>query len=283
MASQPAVEFRDVSFSYGGPPVLEGINLALPQGQLISIVGPNGGGKTTLLKLALGLLTPTRGTVSVLGVTPAEANNRMGYVPQHARHDLTFPVTALDVVLMGAGKKGTLGSRKASTELALHSLDLVELRGIAAKPYGDLSGGQRQRVLLARALACQPEMLLLDEPTANVDLLAQRDIHRLMERLSEKLTVILVTHDMSFVTSTVGWTVCVNRRISVHPTKEVSVDLVCDLYGDHMRMVMHDRHVHEADDEPHAHGPCLHPDHQHHNHSEDHPQAPSEPGKGERS
>lgn len=260
-----AISFREVSFSYGGPAVLEGVNLDLPRGQMVSIVGPNGGGKTTLLKLALGLLTPTRGTVTVLGTTPAQAQASIGYVPQHARHDLTFPVTALDVVMMGISDAGRFGRRRSALDIARQSLAQVEMESVADRLYGDLSGGQRQRVLLARALAVRPEMLLLDEPTANVDLVAQREIHRLLERLSQRLTVILVTHDMSFVSSTVGWTVCVNRRISVHPTQEVSVDLVCDLYGDHMRMVMHDRHVGTQGEPagPHAHGPCIHPGHVH--------------------
>jgi len=260
MKDGPVLEFTDVAFSYGGPQVLDSANIVLPAGQLISIVGPNGGGKTTLLKLALGLLHPTRGRVTVLGTTPVQARSRVGYVPQHARHDLSFPVTVLDVVLMGVRAKP--GSSRALA-VARQALEQVELAELGPMAYGDLSGGQRQRVLLARALACEPEMLMLDEPTANVDLSAQREIHRLLERLSETLSVIMVTHDMSFVSSTVGWTVCVNRRISVHPTQEVGLDLVCDLYGDHMRMVLHDKHVGSTSPGPHVHGPCLDPSHLH--------------------
>jgi len=236
----PVVDIDGLTFGYGSEPVLRDVSLKLVPNDLVSIIGPNGGGKTTLLKLLLGLLEPQTGTIRVLGVTPHQARPRIGYTPQHVHLDMQFPVDVIDVVLMGRLGQGrgfgpySTSDRRFALE-ALHDVGLADHR---ARPLSVLSGGQRQRVLIARALASNPELLLLDEPTANLDATAQDDFYALLKRLSERLTVILVSHDMGFVSKFVRTVVCVNRHVCLHPTDEQIVEL----YGGQFRRVKHDHH-----------------------------------------
>ncbi|HBO46464.1 MAG TPA: ABC transporter, partial [Planctomycetaceae bacterium] len=166
----PAVSLDGVSFAYDAVPVVEDVTVTIDQGESICIVGPNGGGKTTLVKLILGLLTPDKGTVRVFGQSPRQARLRVGYMPQYAQHDLQFPATVMDIVLMGClGKPGLAGlfgwHGAESRRDALDALDRVGMADFGRRKHAALSGGQRQRVLIARALASNPELLLLDEPT----------------------------------------------------------------------------------------------------------------------
>ena len=236
----PVVDIEGLTFGYGGEPVLRDVSLKLVPNDLVSIIGPNGGGKTTLLKLLLGLIEPQAGTIRVLGVTPHEARPRIGYTPQHAHLDMQFPVDVTDVVLMGRlGQGRTFGPYTATDrKFALDALNDVGLTDLRSRPLSKLSGGQRQKVLIARALASNPELLLLDEPTANLDANAQDDFYALLKRLSERLTVILVSHDMGFVSQFVRTVVCVNRDVCLHPTDEQIVEL----YGGQFRRVKHDHH-----------------------------------------
>lgn len=254
MSNRPVEEvlsFQDVDFSYGGPMVLRGVNLSIPGGSLTGIVGPNGGGKTTLLRLALGLLEPIRGQIRVLGRGPKEARSEVGYVPQHFRFDRQFPVSAMDVALMGRLRtfRGWQRYSRQDREMALESLARVEMSGLARRPFGDLSGGQQQRVLVARALAAKPRLLLLDEPTANVDPSTQRGIYELMQRLALDVSVVMVTHDMNFVSSTLSHVVCVNGSVDVHPTAQVPDALASHVHGPGIRFVRHDKSL--VKEEPH--------------------------------
>jgi zinc transport system ATP-binding protein len=233
-----AVRFDGVSFAYDGEPVIRNANLVIAERDFVSIVGPNGGGKTTLLKLILGLLAPREGTVRVFGQTPEKARARIGYTPQRADLDPQFPVNVLDVTLMGRLGKGRPVGRYSAQDRSVARACLAE---VGLEPYcrrslSLLSGGQRQRVLIARALASEPDLLLLDEPTANLDVGVQDDFYALLRQLSERLTVILVSHDVGFVSQFVRTVVCVNRHVCVHPTGEQIVEL----YGRHIRMVKHD-------------------------------------------
>ncbi|GJQ24981.1 MAG: ABC transporter ATP-binding protein [Phycisphaerae bacterium] len=242
MDDRTIIEARGLSFSYDRHAVLDGVDLTIGNRDFISIVGPNGGGKTTLLKLFLGLLRPTRGEIRVFGVSPEKARPRIGYMPQHTRHDLEFPVNVLDVVLMG--RHGTSGGgfrfSRSDRETAVRSLGDVGLADLARRPFAALSGGQRQRVLIARALACEPELLLLDEPTSNLDLRVQDDFYELLRRLSARHTVILVSHDVAFVSKLVNRVICVNRGATVHTTSELRGKDLLDLYGPDVCMVRHD-------------------------------------------
>lgn len=246
MIESPVITMHDVAFAYpGGETVLNGVSLSICPGDFASIVGPNGGGKTTLLKLMLGLLSPAEGRVRVFGRSPVAARRRIGYMPQHARLDPQFPVSVLDVVLMGRlGRTVRIGPYgRANRASAKAALGRVELADLAARPFADLSGGQRQRTLIARALACQPDLLLLDEPTSNLDVAAQNSLYELLHELNETLTVVIVSHDMAFVSRFVQTIVCVNRTVDVHLASEIAGEMISEMYGPDMKMIVHD-HAH---------------------------------------
>jgi zinc transport system ATP-binding protein len=251
MNEHPDIEINNLSFSYDTVPVLEDVNLTVEHGEFATIVGPNGGGKTTLLKLLLGILKPVQGKIAVLGNAPGKARLKLGYMPQHADLDPQFPVTVMDVVLLGR-----LGSRfggrysKKDKQLAWKALEEVQLEGMARMPFSKLSGGQRQRALIARALCCNPEMLLLDEPTANIDPEVEENLLTILQELNQRMTILLVSHDLGFVSRVVKSVICVNRRVLIHPTSRVDGTLIKDIYGDDYCMVRHD---HRCSEKGHFH------------------------------
>jgi len=242
MDDSPAIEIEDVWFSYNGPPVLREVSLRIARRELVCMVGPNGGGKTTLLKLMLALLRPGRGRIRILGRSPAEARPAVGYMPQHAHFDPKFPVSVMDVVLMGRlGRSALMGPhRRADRAAADHALEEVDLADFRKRSFSELSGGQRQRVLIARSLVSAPELLLLDEPTASLDVAVETEFHDLLRRLSQRLTVVVVSHDVGFVADVVGRVVCVKGTVAVHPTAALTGELVRDLYGLDVRLIRHD-------------------------------------------
>ena len=250
MDTQPAIKIENVSFAYNGFRVIDSVNLAVYERDFLSLVGPNAGGKTTLLKLILGLLKPTTGFIHVFGLPPAKARSRIGYMPQHANLDPLFPVSVLDVVLMGRmgnGRRfGFFG--KLDREKAEEALRKVELQDVRNRSFSDLSGGQHQRVLIARALVTDPDLLLLDEPTSNVDAAVETELFELLNHLNEKMTVVLVTHDLGFVSGYVKRVACVNRKVVVHATHEISGEMINELYGSEVQMVRHDT---RAPENPH--------------------------------
>ncbi len=240
---RPVVQIAGMTFSYNGASVLENVTLTINEGDFVGIIGPNGGGKTTLLKIILGLLQPNEGTVRVFGKAPGVSRPRAGYVPQHAALDMKFPVNVMDVVLLGRlGKGRPFGPfGKADKEAARRALETLEVPDLAKKTYGDLSGGQQQRVLIARALASEPELLLLDEPTANLDLQMETDFYELLTRLNEKLTIVMVSHDLGVVSRFFRRVVCVKRTAVIHPTSRLSGEMIREMYGSDVCMVRHDQ------------------------------------------
>ena len=246
-SDETVITLEGVYFSYNEEPILENVNLQIHDREMIGIVGPNGGGKTTLLRLILGLLKPDRGKILVFGDSPSRACHRLGYVPQHMQFDNRFPVSVLDVVLMGVVKKTGFGpfSRKKirTAEEALETVDLIRYR---KSPFAELSGGQRQRVLIARALASSPEMLLFDEPTANVDTSAGEKLYQILDRLNQFMTILVVSHDIGFVNHNINSVVCVNHRVQVHPTSELAGQNIIDLYGHDMALIRHDHRCSEG-------------------------------------
>ena len=237
----PALLVEDAWFSYpGGGPALEAVSFRLERGAFVSVIGPNGGGKTTLLRLALGLLRPDRGRLEVLGTTPERARPRIGYMAQHTQVDPQFPVRVLDVVLMGrlTPGGGLGGFRRADREAARAALARVGLEGLEGRGFADLSGGQRQRVLLARALVSDPELLLLDEPETGID--RKRELYELLAELNRSATVVLVSHDVGVVSHLVETVVCVHRTVDVHPTSALDGGTIRELYGGEMRFVHHE-------------------------------------------
>ena len=196
----------------------------------------------------LGLLTPERGAVRVFGVTPVEARPRIGYLAQSNQFDSQFPTTVLDVVLMGRLRGGLKVGPYSRNDRRIAELALseVQLSDIIKRPFSDLSGGQRQRVLIARAMACEPEILMLDEPTSNLDFNVEEQLYRLLKQLNEKLTIVMVSHDMAFVSKYVRTAVCVNRTVHTHSPDDISGEMVQTLYGREVRMLRHESDAHAA-------------------------------------
>ncbi|MDY6824850.1 MAG: ABC transporter ATP-binding protein [Thermodesulfobacteriota bacterium] len=243
MSSEAVVVFENVSFAYGRHPVLNHIDLTIHEGDFATIVGPNGGGKTTLLKLILGRLKPQTGTIRVFGTTPEKVCLQIGYMPQHAYLDPRFPVTVMDVVLMGRlGRKRFGFYTKTDRAKALKALEYTGMAHMAGNHLSQLSGGQRQRVLIARALCTEPELLLLDEPTANIDPGSESALFEILQKLNETMTILIVSHDLGFVSRHVNRVICVNRSLVVHPTSEVDGMVISEMYGRDMCMVRHDHH-----------------------------------------
>jgi len=252
MNDEPIISLQNVSFSYQDVPILEDVTLSVSRNELVSIVGPNGGGKTTLLKIILGLLAPASGRVRLFGEPPARTSRRVGYMPQHPQYDPQFPVTVKDVVLMGRVERHAAGPyTRGDAEAVVRALADVDLDGFADRPFNTLSGGQRQRVLIARALASEPDLLILDEPTSNIDLAVETKLIGILQTLNRHMTIVMVSHDLGFVSHIVTTVVCVNRRVVVHPTSEITGEIIAEIYGSDLRMVRHDQRC-TAEEREHA-------------------------------
>ncbi|UCE86594.1 MAG: metal ABC transporter ATP-binding protein [Deltaproteobacteria bacterium] len=237
----PAIEIEGVSLALRGVPVLTDIDLRLEPNGYLAILGPNGGGKTTLLKLILGLLAPDRGRIRVSGQPPSRSRGRVGYVPQIVRFDLDFPIRVLDLVLMGRLGPRRLFRRFGPRDRAVARAKLaqVELEAYADRPVGTLSGGQLQRALIARALALEPEILLLDEPTASLDERVGRSVWELFGELSREMAVVLVSHDIGAISQHVRSVACLNRRLYYHPSKGLTAEMLEATYGCPVDLLAH--------------------------------------------
>jgi zinc transport system ATP-binding protein len=235
------IRIEGLRFSFGPAPVLQDVDLQVSEGEFLGLVGPNAGGKSTLLKLILGLLRPQSGLIQVLGTSPKEARRRLGYVPQYPGFQRDFPISVEQVVLMGRlGLSPGLGwYRHADREAAHRALTEVEAADLARRRIGTLSGGQLQRVLLARALVGEPKILILDEPTANIDQRLEGDIFDLLAALNARLTILVVSHDIAFISSYVDRVACLNRTLVCHRTDAIDGDLIHQLYGEAVRLVAH--------------------------------------------
>jgi zinc transport system ATP-binding protein len=227
------LEIKNLEFSYNGEAVLKDVNLTIRHKDFIAIIGPNGGGKTTLLKLMLGLLTPGKGTIHVDGKPPQEASPCIGYVPQNVHLNQSFPITAIDVVAMGKlDPKKRLSRRSAANRRdALAALGRMEMAAYADKKIGTLSGGQRQRVFIARALVARPKLLLLDEPTASIDTKGQADFYRFLRELNQDITVLVVSHDLLVISRYVKSVACVNQKLHYHDQAEITGEMLEAMYA----------------------------------------------------
>ncbi len=246
-----AIQVRDLSFSYDEIPVLSDVHFDIYPLDTVCIVGPNGGGKTTLIKLILGLLRPDQGSVRIYGGKPEDERRRIGYVPQSAQYDARFPISVREVVSMGRVGNSISGhysqTDKEKTLSALASVNLVDLAG---RPFASLSGGQRQRVLIARALAAGGDILILDEPTANIDRESELHFFDLLSTLNLHMTILMVTHEVGFASTFFKRIICVNNQVFIHPTSALTGDLIRNMYGGDLRMIRHD---HRCSAEGHEH------------------------------
>lgn len=226
------IDIEHLSFFYETAPILQKVNLQIPRGEFIGIMGPNGGGKTTLLKLLMGFLSPAKGKISVLKRHPAEVRTRIGYVPQIHRTDRDFPITLLELVLLGALSKMSVWGTFPHfvKERAHYLLDRLGLTAHKNKTFGSLSGGLAQRGLLARALLSDPDLLLLDEPTANIDPPSMAVIFELLESLKGKKTILLVTHDLKTIIERVDRVLCIQGQVLSYHPKDVCEHFAMGLY-----------------------------------------------------
>ncbi len=226
------IEVKNLDFAYNGEIVLQGVNLTVQQRDYMAVIGPNGGGKTTLLKLILGLLKPAGGSVRVDGKSPKKASTSIGYVPQVVHLNSSFPITAIEVVLMGTLDHRNRFSKQNATKRqdALAALDRLEMSAHAHKKIGMLSGGQRQRVFVARALVARPKLLLLDEPTASIDTKGQVDFYRLLKELNEDMTILMVSHDLLAISRYVKSVACVNKGLHYHDQAEITGEMLESMY-----------------------------------------------------
>ncbi len=237
----PVIELKDIWVHFEDKSILEGINLIVKENDFLGIIGPNGGGKTTLLKVILGLIKPNKGVVRVFGDHPKKTRKLIGYVPQIRRFDLEFPATVWDVVATGRLGHNNLFKNYDSQdkEIVKETLKKVNMIGFKDEAIGKLSGGERQRVFIARALALEPKMLLLDEPTASVDKELDTKFWEFLNELKKKITIILVTHDISAVSVYVDKIACLNRRLYYQGTKEITPEIWSETYKCPVEMIAH--------------------------------------------
>lgn len=252
--TQMAVDIKDLWVSLNGDFILREVELQIRRGIFLGLIGPNGGGKTTLLQIILGLIKPDRGQVQVFGRPAGHHKNKglIGYLPQRAFADLSFPVTVFDVVMMGRYPKIGLWRRASSEDRGqvLEKLQAVGMHHLRDRPIGHLSGGEQQRVFIARALVSDPQMLLLDEPTAGVDTKAQDAFYQLLGRLKEtlSLTIVLVSHDIGVIPYHTDEIACLNQKLHLHgkcPEVLDSEDLK-KVYGCEVEMLVHGKIPHRV-------------------------------------
>lgn len=241
MDNNEVVRLTSVSASYGDVPVLENITLSVLKHDFLGIIGPNGGGKSTLLKVILGIVKPDSGDVLIFGKHPDRVRSRIGYVSQRPDFDRDFPASVGDVVLMGRYTRTGLVHRygkedRVAAEKALEQVGMLDVRD---KQIGNLSGGQQQRIFVARALVSEPELLLLDEPTASIDPALQTEFYELLNTLKRRLTIIMVSHDIGAVSVYVDKIACLNDRLYYHGSSEVTPEILEATYKCPIQLITH--------------------------------------------
>lgn len=228
----PIIEVENVGFAYQDQRVLEDINLRVHERDFVAMIGPNGGGKTTLLKLLLGLLKPDQGRIRIAGKSPHQAAPSIGYVPQNVHINRNFPITAEDLVLMGKLDPARQRKRPSATDRrdACDALERLAMGAYRQRRISELSGGQLQRVFIARALVTRPNLLLLDEPTASIDTRGQAEFYSLLQALNSTMTILVVSHDLLVISRFVKSVACVNRQLHYHDQAEITGEMLESMY-----------------------------------------------------
>ena len=218
----PVIEVKNLSYTYDKELVLDNINLVVNKHDFLALIGPNGGGKSTLMKLIVGLYTPNKGTVTFV-----ENASKIGYVPQNTNINVNFPIKVFEVVLMGCkkSKKGLFGYNKEEIIHAEKLLEEVGMKEFAHTKIGSLSGGQRQRVMIARALCSNPDILLLDEPTSSIDKKGQTQVFELLKELNKKITIIVVNHEITVVFKYATKVAHINKNLTYHDLSSLQKEL----------------------------------------------------------
>lgn len=238
---KPVICLKGVTVEYDGHYALKDVSLTIYERDFLGIIGPNGGGKTTLLKVILGLIPPTHGTVEVFGEKPEKTRHRIGYVPQVADFDADFPIQAGEVVKMGCLKYLKFGREQLQecterSESVMQQMGIWDLRG---RMMGRLSGGEKQRVLIARALVTEPEILLLDEPTASVDSRVQSTIYEVLSKLNQSIAICLVSHDIGVISAYIKTVACLNQQLFYHGVKEITEEVLMKTYKCPVDLIAH--------------------------------------------
>lgn len=239
--SSEAIALNHVWAGYNSEPILEDINLVVKELDFIGLIGPNGGGKSTLVKVLLGLIKPMKGSVKIMGRAVNLGRKYIGYVPQSCEFDRQFPVRVHEVVRMGRlGKRRLLQPyNKKDNEIVNKVLEQVGMLELGSYPIGELSGGQRQRVYIARALAAEPQILLLDEPTASVDPKQKNSIYELLGKLNQSVTILMISHDLGAISTYVKTVGCLNRRLFYHGDKLVTKEMIEQTYQCPLEFIAH--------------------------------------------
>jgi len=240
--NNPIISIEDLTVSFNGVIVLENINLEIFIDDFIGIIGPNGGGKTTLLKAMLGLVHANRGRITVMGGSVAENRHKIGYVPQYRTFDFSYPIRVIDAVKMGRlqYRRGIFRHFTDEDEkIAYNTLELMEIEDLADKRIKNLSGGQQQRVILARAVAMEPKILLLDEPTSHIDAKFTSHFYDILKELHARMAIVMVTHDITAVSTHVGRIACLNKQIHLHSTPEITGQVLSEMYSCPVEIIAH--------------------------------------------
>ncbi len=246
------IDVKNVTYEDRGNLVLDSVTLRVEAGDFVAVIGPNGGGKTTLIKLLLGLIEPTRGTVTVMGGPPRDARGRIGYVPQYFTFDPDYPASLLDLVLMGRLPERGMFRRfqRQDRDAAMEAMCRLEIEHLAARPLAAVSGGELQRALIARALVVQPEILLLDEPTTSLDTRVGQNLYERLEKFAGGAAVVMVTHDIGVISRHVKSIACLNRRLYQHSGGHITGEILEEVYGCPVDLLAHGhphRVLHEHD------------------------------------
>lgn len=246
-----AIKVENLSFAYGKSKILEHVNLEIEENDFVAIIGPNGGGKSTLMKLIVGLLKPSEGEVRLFDEKVPTKKIAVGYVPQNTNRNVEFPITVGECVALG--KLGL----KANSEEVKAALFKVRLEGFLDRRLGELSGGERQRALIARSLVCNPRILFLDEPSNNIDAAGQENLYNMLAEFSQKMTIVVVTHDLMALSHKVKSVVCVNRSVHYHEGNTLTREMITDAYGCEVDLIAHGVPHRVLGSHDHTHGGCC--------------------------
>jgi len=235
------IEITNLNFSYGNQKVLDNINITVEKNDFIGIIGPNGGGKTTLIKLILRILKPDSGEIIVVSKSPTDKPYKIGYVPQYYNLKKDFPITASEILMMGLSSSASFfpwESKKSNNFDKV--VDSLLLETFLEKKFGELSGGEQQRILIGRAVISNPEILILDEPTSSVDSSIEENIYLLLKEYNSDMTILLVSHDIAYISSYINKVACINKNLTCHGIDEISHDKIIDeVYHGHVSAIKH--------------------------------------------